>query len=41
MINKDIYILGVGHNTGVYIDLAQSCGYNVKGLYHYNNERIR
>lgn len=39
MINKDIYILGVGNNTGVYIDLAQSCGYRVAGLYHFNDER--
>lgn len=36
---EDIYILGVGHNTAVYIDLAEACGYNIKGLYHYNNER--
>lgn len=36
---KDIYILGVGHNTVVYIDLAEACGYNIKGLYHYNNDR--
>lgn len=39
MENKDIYILGVGHNTIVYIDLVEVCGYNVAGLYHYNNER--
>jgi sugar O-acyltransferase (sialic acid O-acetyltransferase NeuD family) len=39
MNNKDIYILGVGHNTIVYIDLVEACGYNVAGLYHYNNER--
>ncbi len=36
---KDIYILGVGHNTVVYIDLAEACGYHIKGLYHYNNDR--
>ena len=36
---KDIYILGVGHNTPVYIDLVQACGYTIKGLYHFNNER--
>lgn len=34
----DIFILGVGHNTIVYIDLVEKCGYNVKGLYHYNND---
>lgn len=36
---KDIYILGVGHNTPVFIDLAEACGYNVKGLYHYEKGR--
>lgn len=36
---KDIYILGVGHNTVVYIDLVESCGYHVAGLYHYEKGR--
>lgn len=35
-----IYLLGVGNYTEVIIELAQECGYIVKGLYHYNNERI-
>lgn len=35
---KNIYILGIGRNTPVYIDLAESCGYKVVGLYHYNEE---
>lgn len=39
-INKEIYILGVGHNTIVYIDLVEACGYSIKGLYHYNNDRV-
>lgn len=34
-----IYALGVGHNTPVFIDLAEACGYRVIGLYHYNDER--
>lgn len=38
-MNKDIYILGVGHNTIVYIDLLEQLGYNIKGLYHYNSDR--
>lgn len=38
-MEENIYILGVGHNTCVYIDLVQACGYNIKGLYHYNDER--
>lgn len=38
-MRKDIYALGVGHNTPVFIDLAEACGYTIKGLYHYNDER--
>lgn len=38
-MEKEIYVLGIGHNTPVYIDLVQACGYKIKGLYHYNNER--
>jgi sugar O-acyltransferase (sialic acid O-acetyltransferase NeuD family) len=34
---KEIYILGVGHNTPVYIELAELNGYTIKGLYHYEN----
>ena len=36
---KEIYALGVGHNTPVMIDLAESCGFEIKGLYHYNKGR--
>ncbi|WP_242386452.1 LbetaH domain-containing protein [Phocaeicola sartorii] len=36
---KLIYVLGIGHNTPVFIDLALACGYKIAGLYHYNNER--
>lgn len=36
---KEIFILGVGHNTAVYIELAESCGYKICGLYHYNDDR--
>ena len=36
---KEIYALGVGHNTPVLLDLAISCGYAIAGLYHYNDER--
>jgi sugar O-acyltransferase (sialic acid O-acetyltransferase NeuD family) len=39
MENKEIFILGVGHNTIVYIDLVETCGYKVGGLYHFNDER--
>jgi UDP-perosamine 4-acetyltransferase len=34
---KEIYILGIGHNTPVFIDLVEACGYQLKGLYHYTN----
>lgn len=38
MKNKELYILGLGHNTPVFIDLALDCGYEIIGLYHYNDE---
>ena len=39
-MNKEIYVLGIGHNTPVYLYLVESCGYTIKGLYHYNDERV-
>ncbi len=39
MSQKTIYILGVGNNTAVLIDLAECCGYQVLGLYHFTNEK--
>ena len=33
---KEIYALGIGHNTPVFIDLAEACGYQILGLYHYD-----
>lgn len=39
MDNREIYVLGIGHNSPVFIDLAEACGYEVKGLYHYNGDR--
>lgn len=39
MEQKEIYALGVGHNTPVFIDLAEACGYRVVGLYHYSDSR--
>ncbi len=35
----EIYLLGVGRNTPVFIDLAEQSGYTVSGLYHYNDDR--
>ena len=39
MNSKDIYLLGIGHGTPIFIELAEACGYHVAGLYHYNEER--
>lgn len=39
MEQKEIYVLGVGHSTPVFLDLAEACGYRIIGLYHYNNSR--
>lgn len=38
-MKPDIYIIGVGPYSIVIAELAESCGYQVKGYYHYNNER--
>ena len=39
MNSKEIFALGVGHNTPVFLDLAIACGYAIKGLYHFNSQR--
>lgn len=38
-MGKEIYILGIGHNTITTIDLCRDCGYTIKGLIHYNDDR--
>ncbi|WLD59428.1 hypothetical protein NFC81_06520 [Salinispirillum sp. LH 10-3-1] len=38
-MKKEVFILGVGNNTSVYIDLAEACGFDVIGLYHYDLSR--
>jgi UDP-perosamine 4-acetyltransferase len=38
-MDKTVYILGVGRNTIVTIDLAESCGYTIGGLFHYLDDR--
>lgn len=45
MLNNDfvmedvLYILGIGGNTIVTIDLAEACGFRIGGLYHYEQGR--
>ena len=36
---KNIFALGIGHATPFLIELAEECGYIVKGLYHYDDSR--
>lgn len=36
---KEIYALGVGHSTPLFIEIAEAAGWHVLGLYHYNDER--
>lgn len=38
-MQRDLYALGIGHNSPVFLDLALACGYSIAGLYHYNNTR--
>lgn len=39
-MNKNIYIIGIGHNSGVTIELAELAGYKIKGLIHYNDDLV-
>lgn len=39
MHTKEIYLLGIGHGTPIFIELAEACGYHISGLYHYNDSR--
>lgn len=36
---KEIYLLGIGRNTPVLIDLAEQSNYKIIGLFHFNEER--
>ena len=36
---KEIFVLGIGGSTPVFIDIAEACDYKIAGLYHYNDER--
>lgn len=36
---KGIYVLGIGGSSFQRIELAKSCGYEILGLFHYNDER--
>ncbi len=36
---KEVYILGIGGSTPVFMELALACGYTIAGLYHYNDDR--
>lgn len=37
--SKEIFILGIGATSPVFMELALDCGYRIAGLYHYNDER--
>ncbi len=38
-MTPSLFILGVGDNTAVLIDIVEACGYSVAGLYHYNDDK--
>lgn len=37
---KSFYVLGVGDNTAVYIDLLESLGFDIEGISHFSDERL-
>jgi len=38
-MSNQITLLGIGHNSVVYMDLVECLGYEINGLYHYNDDR--
>lgn len=36
---KSLNILGIGRNTVTVMDLAEDCGFAIKSLLHYNDDR--
>jgi len=38
--DNGVFILGIGRNTVTIMDLVEDCGYYIKGLLHYNHDRI-
>jgi len=36
---KELYALGVGHSTPLFIEIAEAAGWKILGLFHYNDER--
>lgn len=36
----EVYIFGIGHYSEVIIELCQECDIEIKGLYHYNDEKV-
>lgn len=38
-IVKELFVLGIGGSSFQRIELAKACGYEIGGLYHYNDDR--
>ena len=38
-MDNEIYVLGLGIASMVYLEHAEACGYKIAGLYHYNEDR--
>lgn len=36
---RELFALGIGHSTPLFIEIAEAAGWRIAGLYHYNNER--
>src|SRR5690606_5917468 len=39
-MNQDIYVLGLGNNTPVIIEIAEMSGFNIRGLIHFNQDMV-
>ena len=38
-MEKEIFVLGIGIASVVYLEHAEACGYKIAGLYHYTEDR--
>lgn len=36
---RELFALGIGHSTPLFIEIAEAAGWRIAGLYHYNDER--
>ena len=36
---RELFVLGIGRSTPLYVEIAEAAGWSIKGFFHYNDER--